>query len=558
MMSSDAGDWLGKIPTEDRLTSAIRVVLASAALLIILADPSEPDRFVAVTYATLSLYTVFSLAVLAGIRRSWGWARRLSPWCHWLDVAWYTLLVALSSGTHSIFFFGLFFPILVASFRHGFPAGLAVTAVSALAFTLVALRAAPPEADFPWNRLLLRPTYLLLLGYMIAYWGGLEIRMKRRLALLSTIATLSNPRYGADRVLGAALNPIREFFTADTCLLAVREESGPTLLMRSSASCTDPLPEEVDPGLGDLLLQLPPELSAASDQRPRWAWLGLSKPYLALDRPAAHRRRTEAVAAALGAEKLLTVPLSYGGGKMGRLYVLRRRRPFGAADLEFACQVIRQLLPVLDHIELVDRLALSAAEEERTRVARDIHDSVIQPYLGLQMGLAAIRDRLRRGGDAARGVEQLIHTADSAIEDLRRYVRQLRSPGARAESLVEALERFASRFGELTGIEIGVEVQQDLEISDRLAGEAFQMVAEGLSNVRRHSQARRAEVRLTQPNGLLTIEIANPGPATAPQFSPRSITERAESLGGRVRVLAGRRGRTSVRVEIPVEGRRET
>ena len=74
-----------------------------------------------------------------------------------------------------------------------------------------------------------------------------------------------------------------------------------------------------------------------------------------------------------------------------------------------------------------------------------------------------------------------------------------------------------------------------LVIGDRLAAEVFQMIAEGLSNVRRHTLAGRAVVRLARENGTVTVEIENEGRVGQAQshFIPRSIAERAEALGAR-------------------------
>src|SRR5262245_58391060 len=87
---------------DDRMIAALRFVFATAALLIIYIDPSEPDRYVAITYAALVLYVVYS-AVL------WVCAwRAIPPWvaatAHWIDVGWYVTLTGLSSGTNHIFF----------------------------------------------------------------------------------------------------------------------------------------------------------------------------------------------------------------------------------------------------------------------------------------------------------------------------------------------------------------------------------------------------------------------------------------------------------------------
>src|SRR4030095_15290804 len=100
---------------------------------------------------------------------------------------WYLLLVSLSSGTSSIFFFFFFFSIIVASFLWGFIEGLSVTIVAAVLCAAIGFAAAPSGTAFELNRLLLRPIYLVVLGYMIAYWGGFEIQLKRRLALLKEV-----------------------------------------------------------------------------------------------------------------------------------------------------------------------------------------------------------------------------------------------------------------------------------------------------------------------------------------------------------------------------------
>lgn len=69
-------------------------------------------------------------------------------------------------------------------------------------------------------------------------------------------------------------------------------------------------------------------------------------------------------------------------------------------------QLIEHVLPVIDNIRLVDRLASAAAEEERRRIARDLHDRIVQPYIGLQLGLAAVRQRLATAGEVTADVDR--------------------------------------------------------------------------------------------------------------------------------------------------------
>jgi hypothetical protein len=218
-----------------RKISAMRVVLAFSALLVIYIDPSEPNRFVVPTYLALATYGIYSIVIwVLTIRRS-----RTLPVTilHWLDVAWYLPLIALSSGTNSIFFFFFFFAILVASFGWGFHSGMRVTIVSAVLFTVVGYAAAATQVDFPLNRLLLGPIELLVLGYLIAYWGGVQSRLIARLQLLKEVSILSNPRFGVERTIQSVLESLRSSYGADSCMMILpKSQAGHPIRLYGSSS----------------------------------------------------------------------------------------------------------------------------------------------------------------------------------------------------------------------------------------------------------------------------------------------------------------------------------
>src|ERR1051325_8960355 len=136
---------MGTVPLtlDQRMIAAMRCVLATSALIIIYIDPSEPDRYVPLTYAVLILYTAYSGVLLYLSARPGRPLLRIPGQAYWIDVGWYLVLISLSSGTSSIFFFFFFFSILVASFHSGFRAGLLVTAVSSLSFTTLGYLTAP-------------------------------------------------------------------------------------------------------------------------------------------------------------------------------------------------------------------------------------------------------------------------------------------------------------------------------------------------------------------------------------------------------------------------------
>src|ERR1044072_1731491 len=137
-----------------RLVSILRLMLAPPALVVTLIEPSEPGRWVSITYATLALYTIYSAVVFSlSIRRT-----DLIPakYMHWVDMVWYLGLIALTGGANSIFFNFFFFAILVASFGWGYKAGLRLTLFSAVLFTVVAVKTAPLAPAFESNHLMFR------------------------------------------------------------------------------------------------------------------------------------------------------------------------------------------------------------------------------------------------------------------------------------------------------------------------------------------------------------------------------------------------------------------
>ena len=548
---------------DDRMICLMRLILALSALLIIYIDPSEPDRFVAVTYAALIVYSLYSAVLYyLAVRRS-----RLLPnrVAHWVDVGCFLVIVALSSGTNSVFFFFFFFAILVASFRRGFTAGLLVTLSSALLFTVVGFATSHAGPDFELNRFLLRPTYLLVLGYMMAYWGGREIRLKRRLSLLKEITTLSNTRLGVDQTAGSTLKQLQAFYDADDCSLVLREpRNNEARLFRLARGgrAESVRAERIPPRLEQLLLSLPEDVALVHKGRPRFRPLRDSGDY-AFDLTgkrectAEWQKAGRSLAARLGVESFVSVPLHYRGKAAGRLYLTARRGVFDNTDVDLLMQVVEQVMPVIHNIRLLARLASNAAEQERQRLARDIHDSVIQPYIGLQYKLAAIRNKIAAGGDVSDEVERLFQITVNEVTGLRGFVRGLKSDDGREDNFLAAVRRFAAQFADHYDLDVQVESRGEIDVSARLAAELIQIVHEGLSNVMKHAEATSSKITFERAGRSLRLRIENDDArdqeetARAP-FTPVSITERAEELGGHVRVERGRRGRTTVQVEIPL------
>jgi signal transduction histidine kinase len=546
---------------DDRLIATARLLLALAALLIIWIDPSEPDQNVAATYFTLALYVSYSALLYYLVRWQPRFVARLHSWFHWADVGWYAVLISLSTGTNSLFFFGFYFAILVSAFRQGLMAGVGTAIAAAVSFTMVGLLVKAESGSFELNRFLLRLISLLVVGYLIAYWGDAEIRHRQRLTFIRTLTRLFNPRWGSDYLIGSLLEQLWGFYKADTCLLVMFDAPSATYSLRRAtthdpqmALHTEPLSAAVAAQLFNLSSQEAVLFRAKSR-----GWLSSPKTYAWEPDQGpvklADETSYETIATLLDTDFYLTVPFTYHPEMPARLW-LTRHQVFTPSEAEFLLQVIAQMMPVIQHIRLLDQLATAAAEEERQRIARDIHDSVIQPYIGLQLGLQALQQKIAAGHpQLSAAVENLLALTELGITDLRHYVATLRETNQYERGLLPALHRFTAKFTELTGIQVQVQAGQEIQLAPRLVGEVIQMVAEGLSNIRRHTHSKRALIHLAcqSHHFILTISNDQPDGLSPSAFQPRSLTGRAEALGGEVSIEHNSEAAlTNVIIKIPL------
>jgi signal transduction histidine kinase len=255
----------------------------------------------------------------------------------------------------------------------------------------------------------------------------------------------------------------------------------------------------------------------------------------------------------LEAGSFISAPLDFARGK-GRIYVTTSTAHLGSGDALFLARIAARELLAIDRIDLLDRIASHAAAVERKKIALDLHDRAIQSYIGLQLALAALCRQAAPSNPLAGELDKLAAKAADAIGDLREDARGACGGAAPGEPVcLAALQRQAAQTWVAYGVEIQLHIEGGIEFGDRLTAEVLQIVREGLSNVCRHTAAKRASVALRCSGDLLCIEISNEhGGQQPPPFRPRSISERAIALGGSACVRYDSFDNTIVRVEIPL------
>jgi signal transduction histidine kinase len=181
------------------------------------------------------------------------------------------------------------------------------------------------------------------------------------------------------------------------------------------------------------------------------------------------REESEALADLLGTRSVLTLPLVRQGKAMGRMFLASDRHRFYPQDVDFLRQIVEHIAPVIENIRLLDRLATEAAEQERQKISRDLHDSAVQPYIGLKLGLDALARKVAPGDAISADIEELIRMASEQISDLRSLVGTIsRGERKRIEGtgLVPAVRRHAAKFTEFYHIEVDVRAPLDQEPHD--------------------------------------------------------------------------------------------
>ncbi len=257
-------------------------------------------------------------------------------------------------------------------------------------------------------------------------------------------------------------------------------------------------------------------------------------------------------------------PMIYQDETIGHLLVSRRgpAEQFSAADRRLLADLARQA-GVAAHASRITsalqqaRLALvTAREEERRRLRRDLHDGLGPALAGVTLGLHATQATIPRDPAKAAAMLSNIETqVEDAVRDIRRLVYGLRPPALDEYGLSRALQHYAAAIEGENLITITVRAPDeglgDLPAAVEVA--AYRIATEAMTNVARHARARSCAVTLCR-NGNLTVEITDDGQGipigTPAGVGLTAMRERAAELGGHISITSDGIG-TRVRAQLP-------
>jgi signal transduction histidine kinase len=257
---------------------------------------------------------------------------------------------------------------------------------------------------------------------------------------------------------------------------------------------------------------------------------------------------------------LMWVPLVSRGQLIGMLSIAKSRPDaYGPRAAELALAIGRQAAAALDNAQLHERARQAAALEERERLARDLHDSVTQSLYGASLYAEAAGRALADGEvePAVANLEELRGTIQEAQAEMRLLLFELRPPLLEEQGLTGALRSRLNAVEVRAGLVTSFEGEAAPRLPAEIEQELFRIAQEGLNNVLKHAHATRVSVRLDVSDGRIALEIADNGLGFEPSlgggggFGLASLQQRAERLGGTLRLDSAPGSGTRVCVEVP-------
>lgn len=262
----------------------------------------------------------------------------------------------------------------------------------------------------------------------------------------------------------------------------------------------------------------------------------------------------------------LGVPVVSGGRSLGNLYLTNKR---GAPEFSESDQLLVEMFALragiaIENARLHEQVQRLAVVEERERIAKDLHDGIIQAIYGVALSLEDVPSMMAGEPDEASArVDRAIDSLNLTIREIRNFILGLRSELLHGADLLAGLATLTNEFS-ATGAS---EVELDLAIDPDLAAslptghrvQLLQMTREALSNAARHARARRTRIALRVEDGMLVLHVEDDGVG----FDPKAIRStghlglanlhaRAAALGGTVTIESTLGVGTTLSIRVPI------
>jgi signal transduction histidine kinase len=260
----------------------------------------------------------------------------------------------------------------------------------------------------------------------------------------------------------------------------------------------------------------------------------------------------------------LSVPLHANGDVIGVLEVIDKPGGFVKDDIRIVSLFADQAAINIEHARLNQQAGRLAVVEERQRLARELHDSVVQSLysMALYADAAALALAADKPDVTVNHLHEVRDTARSAMYDMRLLIFELHPPTLEEDGLITALRVRLASVEARAGVQAKLEVEGERRLPIGIEQELYRIAQEALNNIMKHARAQHVTLRVLFNNGTVSLQIHDDGTGFDPRDAAsgggmglQSFTARATKINGRVTVDSqpGQGTTVTVHVAIPDE-----
>jgi signal transduction histidine kinase len=531
-------------------------------------DPTQLGH-APIAYALLGLYLIHGVIVITLLRRRQQSTAAFRLLVHSADVVWPAFISVFAEGPRSPFFLFFFFVLAAAAYRWGLWETLSTAAAevallwieSFLLLHVWTVRA----GNLPWHflsglqinvtefepkRLFMLSVYLVVMGLLLGYLSEQQKRLRAEKAVVTSMLAKVRVEAGLTGTLQQISRQIVNLYSAARLLVASQEihshrgflgELGGGKGSPSEFVWLDSGPREARNYLEDF----PGQVCYATYVKDRWTVIALDQEGNQVPLPS--MEPLDRLKGRQSFHSLIAISFVFGGEWRGRVFVFD---PSWQGDtqeeLRFLLDLFRQVGPAIYNVYLLHRLRRRAGAAERARFARELHDGAVQSLIAVEMQVDVLRRQAETmpavvGGELGR-IQSLLR---EEVLKLRELMQQMKSIDVDSRRFLSVVGDTVERFKRETGISARfVTDVEKLEMPDKVCRELLRIVQEGLVNVRKHSKARNALVRLSSSDSQWNLTLEDDGNGFA--FSGRLDQQELDQMGKgptiikeRVRLIAG-------------------
>ena len=533
----------------ERVIAAARVVLAASGLFAVWLDPAEPVRYTAVTYGVHALYLAYSVCLLP-LAWSGFMGVRLALLLHAVDIVLFSVFQYLTLGPSSPFFVYFIFSLFCGAMRWGWRGTLTTAAFVVVAYLGMgaSMSRTLGPLEFEVNRFVIRTVYLAVTAGLLVYLGRFEERLRGEIERLARWPT---PGPDMRRVTREALAHAADIIGAAQAVVVWERSEEPTTYLAAWSPAGSLVTKHASPDLHPLVAPALEKLTFVSVGNSSVAMVpGRTQVDMATAIELHPLLQPHLTGAGLTSAVVETGQLS------GRVFFAGLNSP--TLELVPLTEVVaRELGASLEQLHLTRQLQEIAAGEERLRVARNLHDGVLQSLTGIRLEIRAlagtdalvdnIRDRLF-AMERALALEQ---------RELRLFIAELGPDAATRDNtpLVARLQSLRERIAAHWKAPVTIRVAEgSVALPEQIEAAVPLMVHEAVVNALKHGQPSRVAVTVDGSATALRIVVADDGHGFPFQgrydhaallennAGPRSLFERVVELGGEMSIESSAAG----------------